>query len=68
MKTRNLYKQSMFIIMMAALAGGLKGGESMPQVGASGFIGGGSGIYIPRHGKLKGWMKENKRSTFNKTK
>jgi hypothetical protein len=34
----------------------------------NGYIGGGSPIYIPRHGKLKGYMRERRRSTFNKNK
>ena len=29
-------------------------------------IGSTNPIYTPRRGKLKGWMRENRRSTFNK--
>ena len=41
--------------------------EDMPRLrGYNHAVGGYNPEYHPRHRKLKGWMKENRRCTFNK--
>ena len=70
MKTNNLQKKSMLMTMILALTAGFSVAKLQgPTTGlANGFIGGGSPIFTPRHGMFKGYMRENRRSTFNKTK
>ena len=71
MKTNNITKKSFLMTMVLALTAGFNavknGGSNAPAM-PNGYIGGSSPIYIPRHGKFKGWMRENRRSTFNKNK
>jgi hypothetical protein len=70
MKTNNLSKKSFLtsmILMATALFAGSKSTGSGPVYRGS-SIGGLNPIYIPRKGIFKGYMRENRRSTFNKNK
>ena len=71
MKTNNITKKSFLMTMVLALTAGFnaaKNNSTPSHAMPNGYIGGGSPIFIPRHGKFKGWMRERRRSTFNKTK
>ena len=53
----------------ALLLASLTGGTAYPKFrGMNYAIGGYNPIYNPRRGKFKGYMRENKRCTFNKNK
>jgi hypothetical protein len=69
MKTNNLQKKSFLMTMILALSSGFNsirsGGHGAPMDG------GGEAHYhshgsFHKTGMLKGWQKENRRSTFNK--
>jgi hypothetical protein len=72
MKTNNIQKKSFLMTMILAMSAGFaaitKGGSTPLHGSPNGFVGGGSPIYIPRHGMFKGFMRENRKSTFNKNK
>ena len=51
----------------ALLLASLNPTEPMPNFrGRNYAMGGYNPMYLPRHGKIKGYMKENRRCTFNK--
>lgn len=53
----------------ALLLASLNPGMAVPKFrGMNYAIGGYNPIYTPKRGKIKGYMKENKRCTFNKNK
>jgi hypothetical protein len=54
MKTRSLIG---FLPLLASMFAG--GTDAQPVRNISGYSG--NSIFIPRHGKFKGWMKENRR-------
>ena len=70
MKTNNLQKKSFLTMLVLAMSAGfsaMKNGGGPIHTGPNGFIGGGSAIFIPRHGKFKGYMRENRRyNSFKK--
>jgi hypothetical protein len=72
MKTNNLQKKSFLMTMILAMSAGFaaitKGGSTQLHGSPNGFIGGGSPIYTPRRGMFKGYMRENRRSTWCKRK
>jgi hypothetical protein len=67
MKTNNL-KHFIAALMMSALVGNKDMASANAPMFRGHAIGGYNPIYIPRHGKFKGWMRERRRSTFNKNK
>jgi hypothetical protein len=71
MKTNNLTKKSLLTSMiMIATALFHKGATPSESVHHGNKEGGSfwnpQGIFIPRRRKFKGWMREKRRSTFNK--
>lgn len=69
MKTNNLSKKSFLtslILMMSAGFSAMRNSGGVQKTAPNGYVGGGSPIYIPRRGKLKGYMKENRKYSFNK--
>jgi len=70
MKTNNLTKKSFLMTMILALSAGfgsVKSRNAAPAIGGNSVVFHSHGSFH-RTGKMKGWMKENKRSTFNKNK
>lgn len=68
MKTNNLSKKSFLtsmILMASALFASRKGSAATDKVRGH-SVGGWNPMYIPRRGKFKGYMREKRRSTFNK--
>jgi len=61
MKTRNLLGFLPFLLMSMMSAG-----DSIKLRGSNYSVGGYNPIFIPRHGKFKGYMRENRKCTFNK--
>lgn len=66
MKTNNLTKKSFLTSLIMMFTAGLHGGREPIPSAPNVYAGGGSPIYTPHHTKIKGWMKEKRRSTFNK--
>jgi hypothetical protein len=71
MKTNNLKKRSLFTTLLTLLTvfNPEKRGIGQSKIQHSGGVGWNpQAIYTPRHTMFKGWMREKRRSTFNKTK
>lgn len=67
MKTNNLTKKSLLMTMilgLSAIFSQSKGGHSPAIRGSA--VGGYNPIFIPRRGKMKGYMRENRKCSFNK--
>jgi hypothetical protein len=68
MKTNNLMKKSLLMTMILGLSAIFNfKNYNHPKVKGSGELYC-NPIFIPRRTMFKGWMRENRRSTFNKTK
>ena len=61
MKTSRVFSMLFAAMMMSNI-------NSAPtnQIGSGLTMGGYNPMFIPRRGKFKGWMRENRRSSFNK--
>ena len=69
MKRNNLSKKSLLTSMIMMFTSVFHSGKKSVQRNMpNGYAGGDSPIFIPRRTRFKGYMRENRRSTFNKTK
>jgi hypothetical protein len=68
MKTNNLTKRSFLMSMVLFATALFTANKSNNFQSQSSGIHYGNAIYIPRRSKFKGYMRENRRSTFNKNK
>ena len=68
MKTKNLSKKSLLTTMILALSSVFASKNAPMAHVPSGYLGGGSPIFIPRRSKFKGYMRENRKYSFNKNK